>query len=57
MVRAGQRLLKMGTFKGNNQLERVSFKKPVKARYFKLIALEEVNGNFFTTVGEIGVIM
>ncbi|MCL3782020.1 DUF4981 domain-containing protein [Prolixibacteraceae bacterium JC049] len=50
-------IIKRGSFKGNNHTEKVKFKKAVKARFFKLTAFDEVNGNFFTTIAEIGVML
>ena len=33
----------------------INLKKSVFARYMKFVALDEVNGEFFASVGEIGV--
>ena len=35
---------------------RVSFKKPCRARFFKLIPRQEISGNNITSTGEIGIL-
>lgn len=44
-----------GRFENTSLEQRVPLPKAVSARYLRLVALDEVNGEFFTSVGEIGV--
>jgi len=42
-----------GVFKNKSAKQTVNFKKPINARFLKLIALSEVNGNAWTSVAEL----
>ncbi|MBS1701128.1 MAG: DUF4981 domain-containing protein [Armatimonadetes bacterium] len=46
-------LVASGTFANNANLQRVTFDKPVKARYVEFRALDEVNGNEWTSIAEL----
>lgn len=50
-------VVKNGTFRNTNKRQEKLFDKAVKARYFKMTTLKEVNSNFYSSVAEIGVIM
>ncbi|BDD12671.1 beta-galactosidase (plasmid) [Fulvitalea axinellae] len=46
-----------GTFPNSAQQQVIQLKRNTKARYIKLVAKSEVNGNFYTSVAEIGVVV
>ncbi len=46
-----------GTFPDNNKAQTVLFDHPRKVRYIKLTALKEANGQFYTSIAEIGVVL
>ena len=46
-------LVTSGNFVNSTELQKVVFSSPILARYVKLTALSEVNGNPWTTVGEL----
>jgi len=47
---------KFDNIRNNPVKQKVYFEKPVEAKYIKLVALSEVNGNPWTSAGEIGII-
>ena len=44
------------TFKNENKQQQVLFDEPLEARYVRLVALSEVNKEYYTTVAELGII-
>ncbi len=49
-------VIENASFKGDKSIETIKLKGAVKARYFKLVALDEINNNTFTTVAELNII-
>lgn len=46
-----------GRWPNHAAVQTVRFEKPVAARYLKLVALSEVNGNGFTSAAEIDLLL
>lgn len=45
-----------GELKRSDKLQKVTFKKPIKARYIRFTGLSEQNGNEFASLAELGII-
>ena len=44
-----------GTFANTNELQTVRFDAPIKARFIKLVALDEWSNQYYTTIAELDV--